>query len=322
MARPDDLLFLEPVIHNNIWGGRKLKSEWGYDIPDGPVGEAWVIGAHPHGDCRVAAGPYAGWTLSRVWAEAHDQVFAGVAGDRFPLLVKIIDAEQDLSIQVHPDDAYAAEHEHGSLGKCECWYVLDAAPGATIIVGQHAPDRTHFEAAVKAGAWDTLLNEIPIAAGDFFQIEPGCVHAIKGGTTILETQQSSDITYRVYDYDRPQADGTLRPLHLAQSLDVINFDAQPPQSGTITAQVTDGITKLVSCPRYEVCRVVISGDKNLHLTDSFMCVSVIEGSGQVEGVPVAKGTNFVVAAGVGELAMGGNFTAICSYLPEVPVGEV
>lgn len=315
MAQASDLLFLEPVIHNNIWGGRKLESEWGYTIPDGPVGEAWVIGAHPHGDCHVVAGPYAGWTLSRVWAEAHDQVFKGVAGDRFPLLVKIIDAEKDLSIQVHPDDAYAAVHEAGSLGKCECWYVLDAEPGATIIVGQHAPDRAHFEAAVAAGAWDTLLNEIPIAAGDFFQIDPGTVHAIKGGTTILETQQSSDITYRVYDYDRPQADGTLRPLHLAQSLDVINYTAQPPQTGKLTAPEVDGITKLVSCPRYEVCRVRVVAEKNLKLTDSFMCVSVIEGKGQVAGVPVEKGTNFVVAAGAGALAMSGGFTAICSYLP-------
>ena len=125
----ESILTLVPDFKNKIWGGRKLETEFGYEIPDGPVGECWAISAHPAGDDVIAEGDYAGKTLSWLWDE-HRELFGGAEGDRFPLLVKIIDAKDDLSIQVHPDDAYAAEHEDGSLGKKECWYVLAAEPGA------------------------------------------------------------------------------------------------------------------------------------------------------------------------------------------------
>jgi len=125
-----DLIFLEPVFHEKIWGGRRLATEFGYDIPDGPIGECWAISAHPHGDCVVVGGEYDGMHLSEVW-DGHREAFGSMEGDRFPLLIKILDAEGDLSVQIHPDDAYAAEHENGSLGKRECWYVLDCEPDAT-----------------------------------------------------------------------------------------------------------------------------------------------------------------------------------------------
>lgn len=166
-------------------------------------------------DC---GGPYAGHTLSWLWAE-HRELFGNCEGKEFPLLVKILDAKDDLSIQIHPNDEYAAEHENGSLGKTECWYVLDCEPDATIIVGQRAKDRTEAAQMIKDGRWDDMLNVLPIHKGDFFQIDSGTVHAIKTGTLILETQQSSDVTYRLYDYDRPGTDGKLRPLHIEQSLD-------------------------------------------------------------------------------------------------------
>ena len=189
----DAIITLEPVFKEKIWGGRKLETEFGYTIPAGPVGECWAISAHPNGDCTITSGDHAGKTLSWLWAN-HRELFGGAEGEVFPLLVKIIDAADDLSIQVHPDDAYAAEHENGSLGKKECWYVLDADEGATIVVGQRARDRAEFAAMVEEGRWDELLNEIPIHAGDFFQIDPGTVHAIKAGTVVLESQQSSDVT--------------------------------------------------------------------------------------------------------------------------------
>ncbi len=308
-----ELIFTKPIFHEKIWGGRRLDTVFGYDIPEGSIGECWAISAHPAGDCEVVGGAFAGSTLSRLWDE-HRELFGAATGDRFPLLIKILDADGDLSIQVHPDDAYAAEHENGSLGKCECWYVLDCDEGATIIVGQKAHDRAEFAKLVEEGRWSDLVNEVPIHKGDFFQINAGTLHAIKGGTLILETQQSSDVTYRVYDYDRVQADGTKRELHLEQSMDVVDYAAKAPESGEITTPEVDGITKLESNACYTVERVRVEGAKTLVQDHDFMCVSVIEGSGTVNGTEVAKGTHFVAPAGSGDLSFTGEMTLICSWV--------
>jgi len=333
----DDLLCVTPVFQNKIWGGRKLADEWGYTIPAGPVGECWAISAHPAGDCTVAGGPHDGATLSQLWRQ-HRELFGDVPDEvsagQFPLLVKIIDAQDDLSIQVHPDDAYAAAHGGGSLGKKECWYVLDAEKGTTIMVGQRARDRTEFARLVEQGAWDELLNEIPVRAGDFFQIDPGTVHAIKGGTTILETQQSSDVTYRVYDYDRVQDDGTKRPLHLAQSLDVIDYAAAAPVEGTHVEASADGVTRLEANDRYVVDLVCVgdggvegregdgdaAGDARegavaLPSLSTFRCLSVIAGSGRVAGLEVRRGSHLVELANAGALKLEGAMTLVVSHVP-------
>ena len=257
MSACPELIRLKPVLHNNIWGGRKLHDVFGYDIPDGPVGECWGISAHPHGDCTVDGGPYDGCTLSQLWSE-HHELFEGAEGDRFPLLIKILDAREDLSIQVHPDDEYAMANENGSLGKHECWYVMDCDEDGQIVVGQRAHDRAEFEQMVAEGRWNDMVNLIPIKPGDFFDIKPGTVHAIKGGTQILETQQSSDVTYRVYDYDRRQPDGSLRELHLKQAADVIDYDAVAPASGDVTAPEENGITKLMSCKYFDVPGILLT----------------------------------------------------------------
>ena len=308
-----ELIFTKPIFHEKIWGGRRLDTVFGYDIPEGAIGECWAISAHPAGDCEVVGGPYAGSSLSALWSE-HHELFGKATGDRFPLLVKILDADGDLSIQVHPDDAYAAEHENGSLGKCECWYVLDCDPDATIIVGQKAHDRAEFAKLVEEGRWGDLVNEVPIHKGDFFQIDAGTLHAIKGGTLILETQQSSDVTYRVYDYDRVQDDGTKRELHLEQSMDVVDYAAKAPESGQITVPEVDGITELESNACYTVERVRVAGEKTLVQDHDFMCVSVIEGQGSVNGQAVGKGTHFVAPYESGDLAFAGEMTLICSWV--------
>ena len=147
----DSIIKLVPDFKGKIWGGRRMADDFGYEIPDGPVGECWAISAHPNGDDAIATGEYAGKTLSWLWAN-HRELFGGCEGDVFPLLVKIIDAADDLSIQVHPDDAYAGEHENGSLGKKECWYVLSADEGGTIVVGQNARSREEFAQMVEEGA--------------------------------------------------------------------------------------------------------------------------------------------------------------------------
>ena len=315
-----DLIFPEPIFHEKIWGGRKLADDFGYEIPDGPIGECWAISAHPNGDCVVAEGAWAGKHLSELW-DTHRELFGNVEGDRFPLLVKIIDAKDNLSVQVHPDDAYAAEHENGSLGKRECWYVLGADPGTQIVIGQHAHDRAELAAMINEGRWDDMLNLVPCNEGDFFPIEPGTVHAIQGGTVILETQQSSDVTYRVYDYDRVGDDGKPRDLHIQQSLDVVDYAAQAPASGKITAPEVDGVTELMECPNFVVERVRVSGEKVVGEDWPFLCASVIEGSGTVcaaeAGVEhkIARGMHFLAPAGCGELRFSGDMTLVVSRLP-------
>lgn len=312
----ESIIELVPVFKEKIWGGRKLETEFGYEIPAGPVGECWAISAHPAGDDEIASGEYAGRTLSWLWDE-HRELFGNCEGDRFPLLVKIIDAKDDLSIQVHPDDDYAAEHENGSLGKKECWYVLSAEPGQTIVVGQRAHSREEFAQMVEEGRWSELLNEIPIKAGDFFQIDPGTVHAIKGGTVILESQQSSDVTYRVYDYDRKQDDGTLRPLHMQQALDVIDFDCAPLTSGEV--ELSGPVTTLEQNECYTVDLVRVGEDGCpaelvVETPHPFTCISVIEGEGVVNGREVKKGTHLLALSACDVLELSGTMQVVLSYL--------
>lgn len=318
VARTSDLIFPQPVFVPKIWGGRKLATEFGYDIPAGPVGECWAISAHPHGDCSVDGGAYDGRRLSELWAE-EPRLFGGASGDRFPLLVKILDANEYLSVQVHPDDAYAAEHEEGSLGKSECWYVLEADDDARIMIGQRAGSRGEFASMVEERRWDELLNEIPIKPGDFFEIAPGTVHAVKGAL-ILEVQQSSDVTYRVYDFDRLQADGSPRELHLAQALEVIDYDAEPIATGAITAPEVGGVTHLMDCPYFGVDRVRVSAGSPvaLALGKPFACVSVCAGAGAVsvsgdEPRGLRKGEHFIAPAGCTELSFSGEMLLIVSY---------
>lgn len=314
-----DLIFLQPVFHGKLWGGRRLEEDFGYELPDGPVGECWAISAHPNGDCKVVGGAWDGKFLSELWAE-HRELFGNIEGDEFPLLIKILDAQDDLSIQVHPDDEYANEHENGSLGKRECWYILDAREGGDIVVGQRAANREEFGKMIDEGRWDDLLNKVPIKAGDFFQIDPGTVHAILGGTLVLETQQSSDVTYRVYDFDRRQDDGTFRELHIEQAKDVVDFDAKAPESGAIEAPEVDGVTHLVVTRDYAVDRICVADDAPVSYAQNwpFLNVSVVKGSGTVtvgdECVDLPLGTHFIAPAGCDDLVFQGNMELIVSHV--------
>lgn len=308
-----EILFLEPEFKNMIWGGNRLR-EYGYTIPTETTGECWAISAHPNGDCVIKNGTYAGMKLSEIW-NSHRELFGNVDSDRFPLLIKIIDAKNDLSIQVHPDDAYAKEHENGSLGKTECWYILDCDPGATIIIGHNAKGSAEVADMIHNERWSEFYREIPIKKGDFFQINPGTLHAIKGGTLILETQQNSDITYRVYDYGRLQ-NGKPRQLHVQQSIDVIKAPFVPQDlSGQVTETVGDAtVTRLVSCDKYEVYHGTVDGTAVLSQDKSFQNVSILEGNGMIDGTPVKKGDHFILPAGYGEYTLTGTMEFMISNL--------
>ena len=307
-------IFLEPVFKQMIWGGSRLKTDFHYDAAGGGTGECWAISANPNGDCRIRNGQYAGMTLSGLW-DAHRELFGNVAGDSFPLLVKLIDAKEDLSIQVHPDDVYAREHENGALGKTECWYVLDCVEGGSIIIGHHAKTREEVRYMIENRRWNEWLREIPIRKGDFFQIPSGCVHAIKAGTLILETQQNSDITYRVYDYDR-LSNGMPRELHIKQSMDVITAPDNLPEQSAV-CEKGNGYEKqiFITCDVYTVSRLTIHGRAVFSQEKPFLNVSVIEGSGTIDGIAIQKGAHFILPAGYGEYTLDGELTLITSSLP-------
>ncbi|MCD7709067.1 MAG: beta-glucosidase [Clostridiales bacterium] len=306
-----DIIFLDPVCTHNIWGGKRLREEFGCKIDGDDIGECWGISAHPNGDATVKDGRYAGMKLSEVW-QAHPELFGNPAGGEFPLLTKIIDAKDDLSIQVHPDDSYAAEHENGAMGKTECWYVLDCPESGTLVVGHNAESKAQLTDMVNGGKWDEFIREVPIRKGDFIQIDPGTVHAIKGGVLLLETQQNSDVTYRVYDYGRLW-NGKPRELHLKKALDVIKVPADAASS----VRHTDGLPKnelnvLYSCKYYTVFLLDLDGEISFEQKYPFLNASVVEGCGIANSRAVRQGEHFIFPGGFGEVRLQGRMKLVFS----------
>ncbi len=306
-----EMIRLKPVFKQMIWGGNKLREEFRYPIEFENCGECWGISAHPNGDCTVLGTEYNGKKLSELYA-AHPELFGNLKADRFPLLTKIIDAKTDLSIQVHPDDAYAFANENGSYGKTECWYVIDAEPGTTIVIGHHAKDSKEVKDMIEEKRWKEFIREIPVKAGDFFMIEPGTVHAIKGGTLILESQQSSDITYRVYDYDRLQ-NGKPRPLHVKQSIDVIRapYRAEAPYTDDAVTENTC-MEQLVTCDYFTVWKLSVKEKTTVLQDQPCMLMSVIRGEGRLNGQRLAKGDHFILPCGFGEACLEGSMELVVS----------
>lgn len=250
-------LLFEPVLKDYIWGGRNLETRLGRRLPpDKDIAESWEIAAHENGNVRANNGPLAGESL----ADLTRRFGAALVGQRgnwalerkkFPLLIKLLDANRNLSVQVHPDDEYARKNEGNELGKTEMWVILHAERDAAIILGvkEHTTPET-FREALDAGRLEQHLHEIRVTAGDFVCVPSGSLHAILGGVLIAEIQQNSDVTYRVYDWNRVGRDGKPRPLHIEQAMEVINFQQVEP---TLPAPrpLTSGVNEI---DRSELCR--------------------------------------------------------------------
>lgn len=306
-----EILFLEPVFKEAIWGG-KLVREFAYNHASDYAGECWGISAHQHGDCTIRNGEYAGKTLSWCW-EKHRELFGNLEGEVFPLLIKILGAEDDLSVQVHPNDAYAALNENGALGKTECWYILDCKEDATIVIGHNANNKKELEDMIMEGKWEELIREVPIKKGDFFQINPGCLHAIKGGTLLIETQQSSDVTYRVYDYNR-LSNGKPRELHVKQSIDCIQVPHVDFEEKPVTKKFENALkTRLVECSYYTLEKLEVNGKYEFEMNKYFKNMSVIDGEGTINGQEIKKGDHFIIPSGIGKCEINGNIVIMCSY---------
>lgn len=263
---PYPLLF-EPVLKAYIWGGRNLATHLGRNLPpDQNIAESWEIAAHPDGDTRILNGVYAGLSLSQLQTRLGlDLIGAHNAWaqerDKFPLLIKLLDAQDKLSVQVHPDDAYALTHTDNELGKTEMWVILAATPGAAVILGvRDGVDATALRQAIDAGNLENLLHYLPVQAGDFVCVPAGSLHAILGGILIAEIQQNSNTTYRVYDWQRVDKDGQPRALHIDDALQVINFAQIEPVLPTAQPlPATGGIR------RYELCHNRYFAVERLHL---------------------------------------------------------
>lgn len=301
-------LFLQSVMHEKIWGGTKLRDEFGYEIPSDKVGEYWAISAHPNGVSTVKNGRFAGQKLDTLYAE-HRELFGDRSEPVFPLLTKILDANDWLSVQVHPDDAYGLKHE-GELGKTECWYIIAADEGAEIIYGHNAKSKEELREQIESKNWDQLLTKVKVKAGDFFYVASGTMHAIGSGILILETQQSSDTTYRVYDFDRKDDAGNLRELHLEKSIDVLNI-GEPANSRPVNLQVDNlSSTLLVANDFFAVYKWELTGQADFNKTADYTLNSVLNGQGQltVDGqvYPIHKGDHFILPSDVASWKLEGH----------------
>ena len=308
------ILFLNPVFTHNIWGGTRLRTDFGYEVEGDDIGECWGVAAHQNGDDTIREGIYAGKKLSQLWKE-EPGLFGNVDIDRFPLLIKIIDAKDDLSIQVHPNDEYAKVNENGSFGKTECWYIIDCPENASLVIGHNAKTKEELSDMIHQGRWKEFIREIPVKKGDFIQIDPGTVHAIKGGLMILETQQNSDITYRVYDYDR-LSNGKPRELHVEKSIDVITVPAKSVEDSVKSAANVEKnkLNELYSCQYYKVFKIELDGKMEFEQEYPFLIMSVLEGDALLNGQRIKKGDHFILPNGYGKVELQGNLEIIASTI--------
>lgn len=311
-------IFLIPVFKERIWGGTRLREEFNYNTPSNMTGECWGISAHKNGQSVVKSGTFKGLTLGELWRR-QTYLFGGTTEKEFPLLVKILDANNDLSVQVHPDDVYAQKIENGEKGKTECWYILDCKKDAEIIIGHNANTIAEFKHLIEDGNWNSLLRRVKIKPGDFFYVPSGTIHAIGEGTLILETQQSSDTTYRIYDYDRIDNKGLKRELHLEKAIDVISI---PHQDYQINSQVEykDGFSKVtfVEGKYFTVQKWDVTNEASFNQDKPFKLLSIINGYGDIivnsTSYPLEKGDHVILPYNLGEYKISGNVSMIVSHM--------
>lgn len=312
----DKIVFLEPVFCERIWGGRNLE-KFNFSIPQGDIGEAWVIAAHDNGSSKIINGSLAGLTLKEAY-EKHPTVFTEKVYDKFPLLIKILDASDNLSVQVHPEDDYAKVNENGELGKTECWYVLDAKEDAKLVYGHSAITREEFNSRIDNAEWNELFIEEKVKEGDFFYIPAGTLHAIGEGILIYEVQQNSDTTYRVYDYDRTDKDGNKRELHIEKTKDVTTVPFEKVVTNPKEEKVGKStITYLANEKYFSVFKINVIEQIVIEKNKTGNLFTVLEGDGSIviNGIKhnVKKGDSFILTTECISYILEGNMLLIGSY---------
>lgn len=282
---------MKPAGKDYLWGGKRLKDEYAKEINMDPLAETWECSTHPDGPSVVFGGKYSGKTLK--WVLDENPGYLGTHPDmngELPILIKLIDANRDLSIQVHPDDTYAREKENGQFGKSEMWYVLDASKDARLIYGLRSDtERDTLRESIESGNIEKHLEKYPIKKNDIFFVEAGTIHAIGSGALIAEIQENSNLTYRLYDYDRVDKDGNRRELHIEKALDVASLSAaKEPRQPMRVLNYRPGMASelLCRCKYFEVHRMLVNtmmGQKVTYRADSlsFRVLLCIEGAGSI-----------------------------------------
>lgn len=305
-----------------LWGGDTLKNGWNKPCNFDKLAETWELTVRPEVSNVILEGAFAGTDLGAFVVEHPTAVCPSGVGEFFPLLIKLIDARDRLSVQVHPDDTYARDVEHDQ-GKTEMWYIVDAAPDAEIIYGlREGADNASFRRAFAENAIFDAIKRVRVKAGETYFIPSGLVHAIGDGCLIGEIQQNSDLTYRVYDYDRRGADGKLRELHIDKAMDVIRPFSEDEIAAIRFSRAPryDVGETLAACPYFEVHRLALAGtDVTLYVTsESFRHLLCIGGEGTIlhDGIAyaVSRGDSFFLPAGMGECTLSGNASFLISSL--------
>lgn len=266
MNRKAEPFLLRPVGKDYLWGGSRLNDDFSKGIGMEPLAETWECSTHPDGISRAEGGAFSGMLLTEVLA-LHPEYLGTHPRTRgeLPVLIKFIDAHQNLSVQVHPDDGYARIHENGSLGKTEMWYVLDAAKDASLIYGfYHDMDRETLRRSLREGTVEKYLQKVKIHKGDVFYIEAGTVHAIGAGALIAEIQENSNLTYRLYDYNRVDKNGRQRPLHIEKALEVACLKgSERPRQPMRVLRYKKGCAMelLCRCRYFQVERLLINTER-------------------------------------------------------------
>jgi len=317
LSRPVPFL-LHPASKDYLWGGTRLNDDFSKNIPSDVIAETWECSTHPNGVSIAASGEWVGMPLDEI-LRAHPEYLGEHArgGTDLPVLVKLIDAKRDLSIQVHPSDEFARAYENGQNGKTEMWYVMDADPDTRIAYGlHHTVDRDLFRKAIDDGTVEKFLQFVPVRKNDLFFIPPGTVHAIGAGCLIAEIQQCSNLTYRLYDYNRIDRDGRKRPLHLEKGLAVANLEAMPePRQPMRLLRYSGGMAseQLCHCRYFHVERVLVNTEQRREMAafraspESFEIFLFLNGCGSIfcrdSHIQFFKGDCVFVPAGTTDIRL-------------------
>lgn len=304
---------MNPVFKEYLWGGNKLKEIYkkntSYDI----TAESWEIASHKNGETTVCGGNDDGLTITQLAEKYKEQLLGDTiykdGYNKFPLLIKLIDAKDNLSVQVHPNDEQAAKLENGELGKTEMWYVMEAEEGASLIYGfKHDITKEEFENSIKNNTLLEHVNIVGCKKGDCFFIPAGMLHAIGKGLLIAEIQQNSDTTYRVYDYNRKDTDGNKRELHIEKAIEVTNLKVSQQKSYA-------NKDVLASCEYFTTEKIILKGSNSIEVSkDRFEIFIICEGKANINGIDYKKGDTLLVPAYIGNVRMVGNAIILRSFI--------
>lgn len=316
-----EIIFLKPVYKDYIWGGTKLKTYFNKQVPFEKTAESWEISTNKNGKSIIRNGEYEGKELDELFnnMQMRKEVFGTKTStmDRFPLLIKFIDANDNLSVQVHPNDEYAKEREN-DIGKTEMWYILECGENAQVICGlKDSVKQEEVKKIIKNGKIKENLKYISIKKGDAIYIPAGTIHALLGDTLLCEIQQNSDLTYRVYDWDRIGKDGQPRQLHIEKAIDVINVNNSPKI--VETKSINEEIVRVVDSSYFKTDKITINGSfVQKSSEETFYTVNVIKGEGTIktstEEYKIKLGDSFIIPATLGEYIIQGELEILESYV--------